>query len=313
MNKKGMVYLLTVSFLTVSLLLIFLSHQAFEFQESQRIESSKIYAMDDFIKDVNSDVVRVLEITGYRAFVAMEDYVSVSGEFFDDKESVMAEAISDGTIRGSSAILMDESSLEDYFKRLNAISEQRGIKANYSIINVSLEHKSPWDVELSVFMNIFILDVQETAKWNYTKEFSSEISIYGLRDPLYSVMTQNRVPNIIRSQNQSLDSGPVLEEHIRNGHYVESDDAPSFLQRFENDLEPSEFGIESIVYLRDLSQQDIPVDLARPKVDFIYFNDLEIEDLACDFTQIPEDLHLVLPEDRLDLYGLSDSSYSTNC
>ncbi len=312
MNKKGMAFILTVSLLTVVLLIIFLSHNSFQYQNIQRVESSMIYAMNDFIKDVNSDMGRVIKIGGYRAFIAMEDYVAATGSFFSDTDSVMAEVLSNGTVQGVSAILMNDSSLDAYFTSVNEIMNLRGVVVDYEVKEVNLSHINPWNVNFDVLINIIVVDIQDTASWNYTKEFSSIINIKGLRDPLYSVKTENRVPNIVREQNQSFEDLQVLEDHIEQGYYIASTKAPSFLQRFENNLSNHEYGIESIVYLRDLFDQDIPIYLDRIKVDYMYFNELT-GNKVCDFDMVSEDLYLVLTDDRIEDYGLQDTNHSTNC
>ena len=313
MNKKGLTYLLTVSLITVVLLGIFLSQQDFAFQQAQRVEGSKIYAMNDFIKDINSDMERVMEIGSYRAFIAMEDYISIREDFLDDVEETMLEVFTQGTIDGASALLMNDSSLDYYFESVNNLMNRRGINVDYNVLDLSLQHKTPWDVEMTVMLNILVFDVENTANWNYTQNFSSTISVLNLRDPLYSVKTSGNVPNTIIPQNQSFNSLNILEDHIQNSHYIPAEEAPSFLQRFENNLSGSEFGIESIINVWELDAQNIFVHQERVKIDYIYFNDLLVGDVACDFSGLDSTLHLVLPQINLERYGLNETSHETNC
>lgn len=315
MKKKGMAYLLIVSFVAVVVVGIFLVQQTFEYQEYQRVEGTKISVMNSFIDNLNSDMERVIEIGSYRAFIALEDYVAARGEFLEDIDDSLEEVLTNGTIDGTQAILMNDSSLQAYFETVNVLMNRRGIDTDYEIKNIETNQESPWDVEIVVKAEIIVSDVEETARWNYTEEFSSVVNIEGLRDPLFSVKTENRVPSTVTRQNQTLvENGDTsnLEEHIEGTYYIESEKAPSFLQRFENDYNANEKGLESIIDLRDLSDQDIAVDVDRIKVDYKYFNELE-GDKACDFEGVDEDLYFVITEDRIENYEVESLNYTTNC
>ena len=63
-----------------------------------------------------------------------------------------------------------------------------------------------------------------------------------------------------------------LLSHTENSYYIASSSAPSFLDRLEGKLEADENGIESLVYLPELSLQGIPVK-DKSIVDYIYFSD----------------------------------------
>ena len=87
-----------------------------------------------------------------------------------------------------------------------------------------------------------------------------------------------------------------------------SSSAPSFIQRFTNDVSPSPQGIESVVNIIVISDQEVAVHPDRIKVDFIYFNNLDFEKVCVsDF----EDYYLILTSDWLAVHGFDDlTAYS---
>jgi len=62
-----------------------------------------------------------------------------------------------------------------------------------------------------------------------------------------------------------------LLKHIENSLYTENSNAPSFLSRFEYDLSPSPYGIESMVNLKKF--QGLGINEDSSIIDYHYFPD----------------------------------------
>ncbi|MFQ5475363.1 MAG: hypothetical protein ACE5DM_06030, partial [Candidatus Nanoarchaeia archaeon] len=61
-----------------------------------------------------------------------------------------------------------------------------------------------------------------------------------------------------------------LEIHLNSTYYAESDAAPSFMMRFEGDLNSSEYGIESLVDKQEVGTY-FPCPAGTTNTDYLYW------------------------------------------
>jgi hypothetical protein len=149
------------------------------------------------------------------------------------------------------------------------------LDVNYTILSVSVSQKNPWNILIEVILDISIKDRNNLASWNKTQVIQSEIPISGFEDPLYLINSGGKIAKKInKTQFQEFVSGTNVSNlslQVQNFYYISSPLAPSFLDRLEGKTSPSEQGIESLVYLPELSVQGILV-MDKSVVDYIYFS-----------------------------------------
>lgn len=317
LNKKGFIYVITAGLLISVLLVVFYFEQDFSFSESVDSDLRRINLANDFVAGFNQDIERSLAISSFRSMVALEEHISATGEFLNDTQLAFVEVVETGLINGSSYNIMHNSSLDDYLLAVNNVADKLGLKINVSINNIELSHFDPWNLQVSINASILIEDRSDLAYWSYVEVYESIVPIENLRDPLYSVNTKSRVSNTIRQYpNETL----VVDEDISNfvdfvdnSYYLSSSSSPSFIQRFSNNLSPNKFGIESIVNVLEISDQDIDTYPDRVKIDYVYFEGSSPSGAICTFNY-PEldNYYLYLPNSSLDLYQLENLS-SVDC
>lgn len=321
-NTKGFAYLLTASFIVVVLLVVFLTLNKYKYQDRQNMYEQRIRLVDDFINNFDEDIHRATYITSFRTLLALEDHIAQNGVFLNNTELLFAQLASNGTLNGTNPSLLINSTLNDYLDKVNSLASSVGIHSNFTLVNITLYQSSPWEVSVVILLDIEVNDTKGLASWSFRKSYLTKVPIYDLRDPLYSHFTSNRVPNTIRRLsvpfliNDSDNDSSNLITHLNESYYLASSFAPSFLQRFENNLSPSPYGIESVVNINILSDQDLEVFPNRAKLDYIYFNNISQSNLTCNFNIIPSDLYTVLPMSHLALYDLdtlNSADYSTSC
>jgi len=316
MNKKGFTYIIAVSFLLVTLIVVYLNVTNYGFQDQQELYKSRILAMNSFVQDFNQDVHRASYISSFRTLLSLEDYVAVTGDFFNNTEEQFRETFYSGKINGSDVELMNGSSFEDYLIKVNYVAKKIGLFSNVNVTNITLSQSDPWSIDVVVTIIVNITDKHNIANWFYTKNYSTKVPIYDLRDPLYSTFTFNRIPNTIRQLDVDyLVNGTNttnLQLLINGSYYLASSKAPSFLQRFENDVSPNPNGIESVVNVGTISAQDIDVCEDCIKLDYMYFNDLT-DDKLCDVQNIDSGSYFVIPIEQNLTFELSTLTYSLTC
>ncbi len=315
-NKKGFTYLVTATILATIIIFVFLSTNRYTFQDKQDIYESRVKLMNDFVTDFNQDVHRATYISSFRALLSLEDYIaSTSAGFFNNTATAFEEAFFNGTINQTNVTLMNASSFSDYLARVNFLASQIGLRANITVLNITLSQEDPWKITVAVHTKVNISDTKHVASWHFEKTYTTQVPIFDLRDPLYSKFTENTVPNTVREApflflvNTSDNDTTNLQLLANKSYYIASTNAPSFLQHFENNNTPSPYGIQSIVNIGDIAAQDKDVYENRIKVDFIYFNDLGGVKL-CNVTGLPASLYFVIPQNEATTYEVDGLSYS---
>jgi len=316
-NKKGFTYLLVTALFVTVLLGIFFTTSNYTYQDQESLQQVRIRAMNDFIKNLDTDIHRATYIAAFRTMLALEDHVTTTGQYLSNVNDSFRETFFYGTVNGTSSAIMENSTFNDYLSKVGLLSQSTGIVLDMNITNIRMMQSTPWSVDVYMLINISAQDSKNTASWVISKEYMTRIPIDNLRDPLYSKNSFNRVPNTIRKfYNDTLVNGTNITnliEHIDNSYYIESVDAPNFIMRFEGSNASDPNGIESIVNVETLSAQDIPVYSDRIKIDYIYFNNIEMSNMICDIDDIPEDYYFIIPSDRIALYQISGLNYSTTC
>ena len=280
-GKKGMLYLFLAAILLTIFGSLYFITDGFKQSQDETTTTVRAHTINDFIDDLHDDLHRSSYISGFRALLGMEEYLSEQGTFFANKsqmEDAFRQLFVNGTYNGTSPTILDDASFSDYLTRVQQQGSKISVQLTINITNVTLEQTDPWNVFVNFTGHVHLEDPQAKMWWDYTTDFSTLIPIYGLKDPLYTVNTYGRVPNTI--QNYTLppagfvdgNDTTVLKAFIAGFYYKESTAAPSFIQRFTNDLSPSIDGIESLVYLPALADQDITIKTDRSVVDYIYFS-----------------------------------------
>jgi hypothetical protein len=317
-NRRGYTYLLVTTFIIGLLLMLFFSASRYKYQDFESLQQVRIRAMNDFVKNLDNDIHRATYISAFRAMLALEDHVTTTGLYLNNINSSFSETFYSGTINGTSSTIMTNSSFSDYLDNVREISESIGILLYINVTNIRIIQSDPWDMKVFMTLNISVIDSRNTASWSISKEYMTVIPITNLRDPLYSKNTFNRVPNTVRKLNYSTlvigTNTSGLVEYINGSFYLASSAAPNFIMRFEGRTDPDPNGIESIVDIRALSDQDLPVDENRIKVDYIYFNNMTyVNGTVCNVQNVPSEYYFVVPSNRVGLYNITGLNYSTSC
>lgn len=315
-SKKGFTYLLIVSIFIAVLVIVFLTYNSYTYTKQQELHASRIVTMNNFVKDFNEDIHRATFISSFRALIGLEDYIAVNGEFINDTEFTFKEIFYNGTLNGADVLIMQGSTFADYIQKVNALAANVGIISSIEVTYINLSQVDPWTISVNVHAIVNVSDFRNTAFWSYEDDYTTNLPIYNLRDPLYSYYTSNKVPNTIIPTPYSIfvngNDTTNLTAHLDNSYYLATNRSPNFLQRFENDTEPNEFGIESIVNIGVISDQDLAVYEDRIKVDFMYFNNIDAPKV-CHVEGIPASYYFVLDENATDTYQISGLNYSTTC
>jgi hypothetical protein len=322
MNRKALFYTLVAVIFLAVIIVVFGTYNKYKFQDRQEVYETRIRTMNDFIRDFQSDISRATYISTFRAMLAMEEYVSKTGQFIESKtktEELFREAFNNGSINGVQYPIMNESDFQNYLGRVNAKARQIDIAIAANVTGVSIIQSDPWHLNVSFDIHVIITDMKGLAGWTYDSSTSTLVPIDDLKDPLYTVKTQGAMPNTIRRMNQSMmplvddtsdtNTTTGLAHFINQSYYWNNTRAPSLLQRFYGDMSASPYGIESIIRLDSLQSQNpvlYPIRKYQSSIDYLYFNETQTYPLICNIQNANTTTNwLVLDENHSNDYGVS--------
>ncbi|MFC1648094.1 hypothetical protein ACFL1B_01410 [Nanoarchaeota archaeon] len=279
-GKKGVLYLFVAIVFLLIVGTVFFITESYEYREAQKSIEVRIHTMNNFIEDLNNDAQKATFIAAYRALIAMEEEIAMTGNYLPDAEQLFAESFYNGTINKKNKTILNASSFSDYLERVRLTAREVGINLDITVYNVTLYHVNPWFVTVKVVFSNNVTDRIGSASWYYLEDQETTVTIMDLRDPLYSVGTSGRVPNTIRTSNltyfinDTYDANDTtnLLKHTNQSYYIADSRAPDYLMRLEGNFTSSIYGIETIINIPALEDQDITIDNSKSILDFRYFN-----------------------------------------
>lgn len=287
MNNKGFFFTTIAIALSLVILVSYNVYNAERLKDRMGAIETRVGTMNNFIKDLENDIGNAIFIVGFRSFLSLEDYLMENNaalglprNFLDDLgpglDSNFDEVFRLGTINSQKMPLMVNNTFSNWTVKMKDQANKTGIGLDITIKSVTISQSDPWLVDVSVKLDIDVEDSKNTASWDindkvYTKQINISSELTGNHrfiDPLYLVNTDGIANNTIRQTPYS--NWPAdLSNHLTNAYYREHSDAPSYLDRFENDLTGSTYGIESLVTQR-LKDEGLSVS-SKSAVDYIYF------------------------------------------
>jgi len=314
MNKKGIFFTFAAIALSVIILFSFNVYNEYRLNDKMEVIEIRINTMNNFIKDLENDIGNAIFIVGFRSLLSIEGYMMENDDFIDNLGTTLSGAFDEafrlGTINSEKMILMQDNNFLNWTNRIKVQANKTGINLEFTINSgdVTISQSDPWTVEVKINnLKIDIKDTKNTASWTITKDYTKKINItsevsgdHKFVDPLYLVFNNGLANNTIRQTTiPDFSSIANLQEHVDgrlpNGvsgsYYIANTDAPSYLNRFEEDtiFTASANGIESLVDVETVSGLGLGHQSSKTAVDHLYFDttsstsDCNIEDMGMSY------------------------------
>lgn len=270
MNKKGFFLL----FLSIIILAIFVLSITVVSEVSNRKSIQKrVETLSQFVTATEVDLERQLYIFGFRTIYLMEQDIVATHTPITNVSAIFDEAFYNGTYDGVEDELLANADLS-YFTYIIAQNANRvNAEININDSTIAVTQDDPWHVKIIFITNLTAQDANNLALWNKTLTTITYVPISGFADPLHILATNGeRIVNITQTPYTTFVSGSDtsnLQNHISNNYFRNATTAPTFLQRFEWDFTPSQYGIESFVNLATLPDAYLE---EKTVIDYEYFN-----------------------------------------
>lgn len=270
MNNRGMFFtLITISVLS----LLAASYSFYSYFDDRSSVDSRIESLNRNILSMQEDFERKLYIAGFRIILVYEKRIAESGNYISDVESTFQEVFFDGTIEGSldeeEQTLLSGVLFEDIIGGLQSNLEEVNLDFIFENPEVFVFQEDPWNIRVRLVGDMRIEDLSGLANWEKETEIVAVIPVSHFEDPFYVVGSRGVAPRRVIQSPYTFDFGDLtnITNHLEGKYYVSSSLAPSFLMRLEGNFSSDINGVESLVYLPDLSEQK-----DKSIVDYIYFS-----------------------------------------
>lgn len=268
-NRKGIFFTMIV---VVIISLLVASYTFYSYTKERRVIQKRIETMNNFIVSLEQDIPRKIFITGFRSVFVFNTKIIETGSYIQNVSLNTEELFVNGTYLGQNQPIMIGARLDD----LKSDLINQGSKIN---INVTLRDEriyiyqtDPWNVKVTLVANFTIADNTNLASWNKTLNATGEIPISYFEDPVYLLGSGGLITTKINQTSTVTFSSQTLLNFTQNQEYINSTDAPSFIDRLEGNLGVSSpNGIESLVNIPRLQAQGIATQ-EKSIVDHIYFS-----------------------------------------
>lgn len=277
-DKRGILFTL----MAISLLSLFLvSFSVYSLSEERERVVNRIESMNNYVFSFEEDMERKLFISGFRIIFLFEKRMLEEGLYISDVESVFNEAFVNGTIEGTinsdELALIQGVTLSNISDFLSDEAAKVNLNVNLSNPMFNISQTDPWNVRVDLTVDLYIADQGGLAFWNRTASYTAFIPITNFEDPLYIIETNGVIAHKITKTPYELDELVVggnttnINDHLNNFYYINSTDAPSFLDRLEGNFSANPNGVESLVNIQILNDKGVNVN-DKVVVDHIYFS-----------------------------------------
>ena len=154
-----------------------------------------------FSISIEDDMNRFLKISGRRALISAVSHVVTNGVPLVDAQANLTEMITNGTLDGVVAPLIDTNNFNGWKQNVTQIANASGFKLEFQNVQINITQNDSYDVlfVITVPLNISDPNIGMGAVKNLTASVS--ISIDGIEDPLFPLETYGRVIRIVRVSN----------------------------------------------------------------------------------------------------------------
>ncbi len=266
MERHGIFYSLTAVLLITAIL--FLATLTRQPQSSLSMAPDEIQRATSIMHTLERDAQRAHEIISTRAFLSILAHITNTTQPVENVTAAYREAYVNGTVNGTPAALMQDTTLPDWLARMNTTLAAQHATLTASMQNLTLSQDDPWHVTLNATLTYTLRLAHVT--YTRTLPLTTRVSIIGLEDPFYTIHSRGRIPNLIIPA-ETRDIHQLINASYNNSLYIPSPLAPSFLQRLEDNTSPSRMGIESIANGELFILNGFPQYDGRSSIDYEYF------------------------------------------
>lgn len=186
LKKKAILFTFLSVIIAGLIATMFSTHQITPLDENMDVEKAKVTSTNNLLLNIISYSKTALRLSGYVALQEIIDNIHEEKSYYTEPEitTVFNETVVKGTINGVVRDNMDGLTIIDMMEQVKElVVNETNTFFLYNVTEVLIYQSKPFSVTAA--MNISLYIEKQGMSWNTTEEIVSEITIIGLKDPLY--------------------------------------------------------------------------------------------------------------------------------
>jgi hypothetical protein len=212
---KGIFYSIMIALFIIPILALIVFYSQAEVQNIDiNIRSNELHY---FSESVEKDLARFLEISGKRALISAVSEVVTNGIGLDDAQLRLSEMITNGTLYGNPAPLVDEKNLLTWEQNITDIASNLGFNIDLKNIELNITQNDSFNILFNTTIYVNISD--EIANMGVLKNITASVavSIEDIEDPIFPLKTFSRVFRFIKASNVNKNTTPLVTGQNASG------------------------------------------------------------------------------------------------
>lgn len=152
-----------------------------------------------FLQSATDDLERASGIIGRRALTSMTNNIVTTGEYLDSGPAVFREAFENGTVNGTAAALMNQSTVKDWTASMQQEAKRSGYNLNLSLRSMDTDVREHLELHLTATYRLNLSDPITRARFDKQYGVNTSFSYEGIEDPLILIESVGRYTNFFAS------------------------------------------------------------------------------------------------------------------
>lgn len=194
-SKKAIVFIFISIVIAGLLTTIYATYQVTPLDHNVKFDEIRVKAMNDYLETLIDYSKTSLRVSGYQTLRGMVEFIYQNDSFFlhePDIKASFVECILNGSLRDNDVDCpyMENRTIIDMMANAVSLSEEFGYNETSITINsLSIDQTKPF--ALTATMDISIHLKNQDINWDVDKTIITDISITGIKDPLYYDLPYN--------------------------------------------------------------------------------------------------------------------------
>ncbi|MFH1770379.1 MAG: hypothetical protein ABH828_02365 [archaeon] len=222
MTKKAILFTFLSVIIAGLIATMFSTHQITPIDENVDVEKARVTSTNNLLLNIIAYSKTSLKLSGYVALQEMIDNMNEQNISYTEQEigTVFNETVLKGTINGVARNNMAELTIIEMMEKVKSlVVNETNTLFIYNVTEVHIDQTKPFSV--TAVMNISFYLERQSMSWNTTEEIVSEITIIGLKDPVYFDIGYN---NTFKETNTLIETfnRTTFEIFVNNSEYINS-------------------------------------------------------------------------------------------
>ncbi|MBU5689111.1 MAG: hypothetical protein KQA41_02710 [Candidatus Aenigmarchaeota archaeon] len=198
-RRKGIAFGLLLVTISLSLVaLVLMQKEIYRKDIKKTFIENRIQEIINLFEGINYDLEKALDITAKRSIAVAESKIITTGVPLTSADQTIKELMLFGSIYGEEQPLMENSTINNWIKKIEIIGKEKGYEINISFVDFEIKPYDSFNIIIEGSAWINISDKIGSISIKRIQNISKTVSIENFEDPIYALNTNSKATRIIK-------------------------------------------------------------------------------------------------------------------